>query len=386
MNRFLLPLLAALCAPAQVLAAPVEAVPAARFASPEAAHKYLRAALEPLPIPRGESAEALPAPLLSTIEASQPQSGQALLEIIADKKSALHRRAVNAFVAAWQSMSGEQIVQYFSLQMEPQSRLRSRYPEAFEASGQVSYGLGYGWGGRVRDFPIRVRSEFFVDGKPFGEARSYSTDGEPAASGSVKTSGLAPGAHTAALSLDFAFEHGGATHRGRLRSPNYTFAIVDADSPDDLEVVKDDAARARVEKALVPTGPYAATLSGRSAAQGRYGLGVPGWALNDSLPFALCFDVEFHEGGKVYAGGPLSLPAGRGYTGAFNLQDIDKFIAGRAGRVPVKVVLRPSYHQALSDSEIKSFYGGTLEFDNLHVDIVRPPGWAAPADPQLARP
>jgi hypothetical protein len=383
-----------------------EAVPPTQAREP--IETSLRRSLESLPNFEANVAAPVPQVLVEEVAQSQPQSGDFLLSLAKDDKSALQRRAVDVIVASWQSMSAAQITAYLSDAIRPYVNLRPRYPEGFNVYARLGFETRYGWGGIPREgLDLRTLSTYFLDGKPYSAPYEY--NGSPGATtGWLETGKLAPGEHHASIEMSFSFEHGGQRHSGRIKSPPFPFAIVDADLPDDLESAKSPEDEAAVKAAFgvsepeIATGiavreppvpgqeaverdPWAPQVTWRDGEGQTHGLRTPAWNLKLKLPFALCFEVEVHDkqSGRVYRGSPLSVPAGKSYGGYFMLDATNGFARDRAGLVPVKVVLQPSYALALSDPDIKSFYAGRLEFDNLHIKIVRPAGFQAGGGAQI---
>ncbi len=364
MNRFLLTSLLAFtlgtAARAQGAAlAPVAPVP---IASREQLEASLRQALALLP--EADTHPTAPQVLVDQVAANQPRAGDFLIALASDNSSPLQQRAVSAVVAAWQSMSAEQITTYLQSAIELKATLRPHYPTGFNVYGRFSYGTRFGWSSLPEGFKLKVHVTHLLDGQIYGKPYDY--QGPQATTGWLQTGDLTEGEHIASLRLNFEFEHNEAAAKGEVESRPFKFSIVDAALPDDLKGLTTPEA----VRALKSSFSVSDVEAGLSTPVGE-GLHVPTWRLDQALPFALCFDVEIHEAqsGHIIKGDPIVIPAGETRSGYFAPYSPQQFTLGRAGSVEVQIVLQPSYERAMAEPTIQSFYASKLEFGNLHFQI-----------------
>jgi hypothetical protein len=203
-----------------------------------------------------------------------------------------------------------------------------------------------------------------------------------ATTGWLKTGKLDRGEHHASLQMEFDWEYNGRRGQGSVESQAFPFKVVNATIPDDLAVRDAPEDEQLVKNSFKVSQRFEGVNEHRSHSSGRdkmgkgYELLGPVWKVERPLPFALSFDVEIHvaEGGaeKVFKGDSVFVPAGQAFKSYFMPYIPQEFIEGRAGTVPVKIVLLPSYSQALSDPAVKAFFAGPMTFENLHITITRP--------------
>lgn len=383
MNRFLLAAsLSLAAAPLQAQQDAPQAAAPARIESREQLESSLRQALSAQPEPWGESKEPLPQVLAALIESNQPRSGDFLLALAGDGKSPLQRRAVNAFVESWKSMSAEQISAYLRAAMVFDVAARAHYPEGFNVYVGCSYKPRFGWGGFPSEgFELSTSTLGLLDGQPWDKPYPYK--GPMAGTYPLQTGKLALGEHSVVMRLDFEFEHNGRHGAGQLESRPFRFSIVNSDQPDDLEGVHGvedegllktffEASEPPADAVAVPGQPD--PWRPQTTWKG-HGLHCPGWRLLQPLPFALTFDVEIIDAdGRAFKGDQVLVKAGQSYESFFAPYAPREFEEAHpnADWVPVQVVLQPSYERALCYPDIKSFYAGKLQLDGLHIKIIRP--------------
>jgi hypothetical protein len=194
------------------------------------------------------------------------------------------------------------------------------------------------------------------------------------------------------LEVSYEFTHRGSKRTGRLRSPEFAFTMVAADTPDDLIAPKDAATDRLVRKALrfaeretafnPPTprpgdgfepahSPRRPQITWEAPGGKRAGLATVLWNVSTPLPVDLCFEAELHDQktGKVYPCDPLILRKGKAQWGYISPRDAVGFARGRTGEVPVRVVLRPSRKVALSSTEVAHYFPGSVRSEVLTVQV-----------------
>lgn len=340
-----------------------------------------------------ESRPSLPPELQGLISSHQPKSGDLLLSIIADPENKLNRRATNAFLHTWDSMTRAQIETYFRHAMKPWVRLRKQYPQHVDASIAMGYSVRYAWGGwpSEKDFQMQTATTHFLDGKPYGKPFAY--EGPMAGTGWVRTEDLAIGKHSFHLLTEYKFVRDGRTCTGRMESQKYEFEIVPAETPDDLVAPNDTQVDELVRKSFQfleirhslggplinqtrPLGPeedpWEPQITWESGTGESGGLHMPLWRLTAELPVDLCFEVEIHlqQTGKVFEGDPLVVPKGMKTEGYFfPRQSVSEFARGREGFIPLKLVLKPSRAMALTDTRVTRYYPGRITSEVLRAKV-----------------
>jgi hypothetical protein len=333
----------------------------------------------------------IPDGLKADIVGHQPRSGNFLLSLIADPGNKLHRRAVNAFIHTWDSMTAEQVDAYVRHMLILRADLRERYPQGIDAVIGMGRYSRHGWGGWPSGdgFRFDTRTTHFLDGKPYGH--SYSYPGPLATTGWLATKDLSLGKHSCAMEMEYEFTQQGRKHTGRLRSRDFTFTVVPADTPDDLVAPADADTDRLVRQALrfaeresavngpaTPPGfglPLEPERSPQVWWQGpggaRAGLATLYWGVAQPLPVDLCFEVavEDQKTGKVWPCDSLVLRQGQKSWGYIVPRDPQAFARGRTGDVPVKVVLRASRKTALTSTEVSRYYPGSVTSDVLTIKV-----------------
>jgi hypothetical protein len=347
----------------------------------------LRAALAATPPIPEDTRLPLAEGLRLVITANQPRSGDYLLSLIAERRGPLYRPAVNAFVQTWDSVSAAQVDAYLRHALVLAAPRRERYPQGVDAGIGFLFHPRHGYGSWPAGgaFQLKTHTRHFLDGKPYG--RPYDGRQPIATTGWVWTKDLALGKHSCALEVEYEFTHRGRKQAGRLRSPEFAFTVVPADTPDDLIAPQDDATDRLVRKALRfaererpfnPPGPFEPGRPPRrpqitwEGPGGKCcGLATVCWNVATPLPLDLCFEVELHDQktGKVYPCDPLVMRKGQAHWGYVCPRDAVGFARGREGVVPVKVVLRPSRKVALTSTEVTRYYPGSINSEVLTAEI-----------------
>ncbi|MHC4645166.1 MAG: leucine-rich repeat domain-containing protein [Planctomycetota bacterium] len=311
------------------------------------------------------------------IVAMQPGSGDALLEIIKDPEDELSRRATNAFLHAWESMSPEQIDTYFKCAMTAYTKLRPRYPQGTEAYVGAGYTVRYGWGGwpRGRDVKMRTSSYKILDGQfrglPHGEldGKPFHYEGPMASSGGILVADLGLGAHTVQAVTEYEVTYKDRTYTGTVRSQPATFEIVSPYRAENLAAPHDPELDELVRRAFKPAvsdleeeyaGPQHTVR--RTGSDDEYAIRLPTYKVSEALPVDLCFKVEFHieETGAVVEGDAIVICKGEKRGGYFSPHHSYDFATLKEGLITFKAVLKPSADLALSYTQVTQYYNGTL--------------------------
>jgi hypothetical protein len=354
----------------------------------------IRASLAALPEIKDGPRRPIPEGLKRVIAGHQPKSGDYLLSLIADPKSNLRRRAVRAFTYTWKSMSAAQLRAYLPHVLTLEAQPRPRYPQGIDAGVGMLYYFADNWMGLPADgipFQFMTRTTHFLDGKPYGKPFAY--QGPVATTGWIWTKDLALGKHSCALELEYTFTHRGEKLTGRIRSRDFPFTMVAADTPDDLIAPKDAATDRFVRQSfrfvpkesdlhpppreihglnLLREDPRRPQITWEGPGGKRCGLSVPHWKADKALPVDLCFEVALidQKTGKTYPCDPLILRRGQAAVwGYLCPRDVRAFARGRSGDVPVKAVLTPSRKTALSTTDLTRYWPGSITSDVLTVRV-----------------
>ena len=322
-----------------------------------------------------DSRPPLPEDLKHLISFYQPRSGDYLLSIIGNTEDELNRRATNAFLHTWESMTTSQIQSYLQLAMTPNAKLRNRYPQGVDAWIAMGYHIRYGWGGWPPDqgFEMQTVTSHFLDGKPYGKPFAYS--GPLACTGWLRTKDRALGKHSFHLVTEYKFVRNDRTYTGRARSQTYEFEMVSADTPNDLVAPSDPKIDQLVRKAFQFSETREEVREGAIRIRtGDFSPEYPCWKLTRDLPVDLCFEVEFHvqQTGKVFEGNPLVVLKGNKGEGYFRPRRrlVSEFANGQEGFIPIKLVLKPSRAMALTDPRVTQYYPGTITSEVLRAKAV----------------
>jgi hypothetical protein len=343
----------------------------------------------------GITYEQLCQELQSLIAAQQPRSGDYLLRLIADPTGSLHGQAVNAFVLAWESHDATQIDRYIKTSLRPHAMLRPAYPAGVDASIQLGYVWGHGWGDGPSGnaFHFTTHTTHYVDGKPYGKRYTYPSPSSGCTTGWLQIDQLKPGRHTVHLVLDYEFEHHGRQIRGRTFSEQYVFAVIDPPPPDDLAAPADPeldklvhaafrfgetendfkskgelANRTLAEVQLDPWRPHWRWKDKRGNPAA---LHTAQWQFNRPLPVDLCFRVDLldEKTGKSFPCEPIVVHRRSTAAGLFVPRDIHGFVANRDGFIPIKAVFKASRGLALTDPAVTRYYTGELTTGVLRLKL-----------------
>ncbi len=339
--------------------------------------------------------------LVDTVRGNQPQTGDFLVELIEKSDPATRRRAIGAFVAAWDVTTPAQMERYLRASVRTKVKLRPQYPQGVGAYIGMSYHLSEGWVSlpadhrerpKGKELEVKTTTIHYLDGNTYGTPFVYPHVGSGAGTGCIRVGKLAKGKHTVRLTTEYTLKHQGQRVAVTVASKPHTFEVVSADAPDDLaakpDAALDDLVKSslRIRNQLMPgglggrpfNGPRRVDASGDIADHAgpqpqvtwRRGkesgsLSLPVWELRQALPVDLCFEVSIQEtgNGKVHRGDPMVILAGKGgkgFNGYFVPNDCWGFAAGRDGNVEVKIILKPSRARALTEIAVKHYYTGTI--------------------------
>ncbi|HUW18009.1 MAG TPA: leucine-rich repeat domain-containing protein [Sedimentisphaerales bacterium] len=318
------------------------------------------------------------------IVAMQPASGNALLAIISDPEDVVHRRAANAFLQTWASMSAEQIGAYLRYSMTAYTRLRPQYPQGAEAYVGGGYTIRYGWGGWPVDKDVKIRTSSYkildgqVGGMPHGglDGKPFDYEGPMAGTGGIPVAELGLGRHTVQAVTDYEVTYKGVTYTGTVKSEAAVFEIIAAEGLNELAAPDDPELNELVRGAFrfVDGGQPIEYLGRREDAwepqissntkgsADEYALCMPGWELTEALPVDLCFKVELHleQSGEVIEGDSFVVIKGEKRSDYFLPHYVIDFAKIKEGFISLRIVLRPSYEVALSNTRVTQYYNGTL--------------------------
>jgi hypothetical protein len=331
--------------------------------------------------------------LRDLIARHQPRAADWLLTILADPRHPLQARARVAFLQAYPSATADQIDRYIQGQVFLTTNHRPKFPAKAGGTVPIIASIREGWAGWFsldadKRLAITSRTTRYLDGKPYDKPFECR---EPFATvGSYRTGELPPGKHTIHAVLDYEFTHNGETRKGSIRSPDSTFEVVGADTPDDLiapksdELIKQVRTAFRIQETEEPAAERQRTGERGLAdwwrpqmewtANGkRRGIHGPVWRLASPLDVDLCFEVEIRDvaTGKVFPSEPIIVPrkyvVRRGYVLPVN--DPHEFARDRDGFVTVRVKLTPSRGLALSNPEITRYYPEAIETSELRMKV-----------------
>jgi hypothetical protein len=342
----------------------------------------------------GELSPAVADKLARLIASNQPQAGDVLVAAIADPEHSFRMRATRAFFKNWEAMGPQQIDAYLQSTIQLVARPRKRYPRGVDATAALRYDVSYGWGGRSME-QCKTWTSTILDGKPYGNTLAY--EATLATVGWVFTKDLSLGRHTVSLEQKYEFTHHGAKHTRYVKSPEFTFEMVDAATPDDLiappdpevdKLVQDSVRIAETHKALeewsVSRGisrddpeSWAPMLSWQSPTGQVYSWHFPVWTLTQPLPVDLCFEAEIQDvnTGKTYETNPVIVQRGKVFSYHFLPSTvIEHFSLSQSGFVSVRILLKPSRALALSNPEIEHYYPGSITSGVLRVKVVKSQG------------
>ncbi len=365
----------------------------------------MSAQLSTMPEVTNDTRPALPPRLKSLIESSQPQAGDILLAILAEPENPLYRKATNAFVRSWNTMTAEQIEAYFQNALVFKASPRPTYPQGVEAEIRLEYQMARGPSGSVgwNAWPLEDEMGFksedfktwttiFLDGQQRGDPFYFYGPG--ATVGWISTQKLDVGTHSISMTLRYEYSLHGEKRSGQVSSSDFAFEIVPSvtnelavvPSPQLDALVLSNLRFAETEEffdspwrrrmltentdsdAWDPTETY-------SEGGAEYRLHLPAWRLIKPLPVDLCFEVTMQVEGRrdSYHAGQLVVLRGETFGTYFTLREESRFIAtsqkNRWTLVPVRFVLKPSRTVALTDPGVTGYYSHTLTTGVMRLKI-----------------
>lgn len=326
----------------------------------------------------------------------QPGSGNLLLDILADPKHRLHRRAIRTFVSCWDAATPDQIDVYVRQSVTLASRHRPKFPAKVGAMISVEVQLREGWVSwpqpEPNGFTFKTRTTRYLDGKPIDKPFDYRYPFGTL--GWYRVGAMAEGKHTIHAVLDYEFTQRGEKRKGSIRSKDSMFEVVSADTPDDLiaprseELTKQVRGRFAVRESEHDPKKFTGLQVGTLPAQGaehhwypqvtwevskgvRAGVHCPVRFVTQPLDVALCFDAEIHDlkTGTVYPADPIVVRAQEIGHNWIVPKDVRAFAKGREGFVAVKVVLKPSRALALTNPDVKRYYRDPITSDELRMKV-----------------
>lgn len=189
---------------------------------------------------------------------------------------------------------------------------------------------------------------------------------------------LPAGNYTVQLKTTYTFKLGDMVVEGANASPEYEVEITAADTPDDLAAAVDDKLIAQVEASVqVGTREEAREVTySRPLGDGKFQptkkIVVPAIKITEPLPVTICVRPEIYVPGEekplrrtpwIVLAGNTNTRVLENWVGDARLSKLIAQAPGSEGKVPAKLVLRPSRAEALSDIAVKKYYPRTIERD-----------------------
>jgi hypothetical protein len=336
--------------------------------------------------------------LRDLVAGHQPGAGDLLLDFATDPKHPRRIPARKVFLETYQSATPAQVDRYIRDHVYLLATHRPKFPA--RAGGMIAMEaiIVGGWGewfslAANKRLPIASRTTRYVDGKPYEQPYQQR---EPFGTvGWYRTGELALGKHTIHAVLEYEFTHNGEKRKGSVRSPDSTFEVVAADTPDDLiapntdELTRQVRTAFRLQETEQPAAERRLQIGALTDAEywqpqvewfadgKRSGVHGPVWKVTGPLDADLCFEVAIHDvaTGKVYPADPLVFPRRTARTGMgvplgyITPRDVVGFAAGRDGFVTVKIVLTPSRGLALTDTRITRYYAEPIATGELRMKV-----------------
>lgn len=324
----------------------------------------------------------------------QPDSGNLLASLVADREHPLHERAMQALVWLQDDLSAEQLETWvhnsFSVYAEP----RARYPQGCEAVIELGYRFEPHLTGKKSndDTMYRTVSRNYLDGETQGDPFAYNYPG--ATTGWTRLKDLALGQHRIDVVTDYTVTVNDVEIEGSA-SRSYVFEIVPGEGYQDVMEVNTPELAAAVDDAFEivwgwqdgyepepGVDRYAGALDPRDRPDYSphgwnvrgpdYSLRFPSWRLKEGLPVSLCYEVAIRDeqSGRTYKATGLRVKADEASSTYFVLMDHRDFIEERdAGELPVTVTLTPSRDLALTYPDVREYFGGAMTFEHLKVNL-----------------
>ncbi len=315
-----------------------------------------------------------------------PESGDVLLSLIEAREDQIERFAVNAFVDNWDKMSNEQVARCLKASLIPSFQRRPKYPRGVGAMIGMGYQFRHGWGSRPASDKLKfvTSTTHFLDDKQYGDSFRYPYASCGCRTGWIQTKNLSLGVHTMWLTVEYTAGEGAQQVTGTMCSDMLTFEMLPENTPDDLIAPDDPQIDQQVRRALriaeteeylhpqpaFLTGdfqelpdPWRPQITWKENDGTANGLHVPVMELNESLPVDLCFAVTLRveASGEEYEGDPLVVIKGtKQMRNYFAPRDTTDFCKGRAGFVPVRIILKPSQANALTDPKVTRYFPGEI--------------------------
>lgn len=367
-------------------------VPAPVAKAKDANEQDVRKMLAVLPEVHGESKPDIPKAMKDRMIELQPILGDALLDIIEDLDDKLNRRATNALLKIWDSLSNEQIENYFVTVFELWAEYRQLYPVGIEAYIAMNYRLNeFSWSGvpEAEDVRIKTTTRHFLDAEPYRKAFSY--EGPGARTGSIRTEDLELGEHSFYWITKYEVTYRDRIFKGKVKSEVCTFEIVEAAEIDELGVEPNEDLEKQVRESFQITeirsdydtlhkrrgekpNPWNPQARWTNKNGEIFGVHTPVWKVTKKLPVDLCFDVEFHleDTAEVFEGRRFVVLKGNTVEwNYFYLDGWQEFVKGRDSFVPVIMVLKPSKDAAFSNPYVTGYYNGQIKTDVMRIKIWR---------------
>ena len=349
--------------------------------------KYVRQELGGLDEIRHEGRPNLPENFQRKLIDFQPVSGEVLLDIIENLDDLLNPRATNALLKIWDSLSDEQIEDYFYMVFDLSTDYRKKYPAGAKTYIGMSYRLNeFGWGGvpDAEDVKVKTLTRHFLDGKKCSEDLSY--EGPMARTGNFCIKDLDIGPHIFNWITEYQISYRDKVFKNQVKSEEYYFEIVPAEEMDTLAVEPNEAVQKLVTEAFEIAevhpnynqvyGPYKDPWDpqgGLTFDKKKIAYHVPVWRVKKKLPIDLCFQVDFklEDTGEVVYADAICLIRGKTKDwGHFGPGDIPDIAISRDGFVPIRVILKPSKGIAHGNTKVTGYYNKQIVSEVMRVKIV----------------
>lgn len=346
----------------------------------------------------GKDSASVPvsAELRGLIANHQPGGGDVLLSILADRKHALYRRALRAFVSTWDVATPDQVDRYLQQSVALVTNHRPKFPAKVGAMISFDAQIRDGWtgwppiGGMKLEFDFRCRTTRYIDGKPY--EKPFECQYPFATVGWYKVGALSEGKHTINAVMEYEFTQRGEKRKGSIRSSESTFEVTSADTPDELIAAPSEQLTKRVRSGLLigetendvmlgglpeirfsqpAPDPWYPQVTWEGRPGKTAGVHCPVRMVREALDVDLCFEAEIEDvkTGSKFPADPVIVRQGQYGRNWIIPREARKFAQDRDGFVKVKVVLKPSRALALSDPRIAKYFGETIRTGELRMKI-----------------
>jgi hypothetical protein len=350
--------------------------------------------VEGIPFGKDTAPPPIDPELRGLIAKHQPGSGDLLLAVLTNPRHTLNRRALSAFVSAWDEATPDQVETYLQHAVYLRTNHRSKFPAKVGAIIWYEAQLRHGWSGwpNGSKFQFQSWTTRYLDGKRYELPFKYPFPF--AAIGSFRIGELAEGGHKIQAILEYEFTQKGVTRKGEIRSAESKFEVISASTADDLICPPSEANSKLVRSKFTirendhDPKNFTGFQVGRLPAQGAEyhwhpqvtwsdkpgttaGVHCPIRLLNEPLDIDLCFEAEIHDvkSGKVYPAGSVVVPAGQTSRDYIYPRDVREFAKDRDGFVTVKMILKPSRAMALTYPSIRSYFPETITSGELRMKV-----------------